>query len=580
MNIRSKRFLLPLSVLTVGLVFAAACGGGDGGGETPPGGATVTATEPSGGEGVAPADQQKITITNTAPEFVDPHKSNFEQDIGLARMLWRGLYNLVDDGTGTGGVKVVPEMAAGPPAVNGTEYTVKIKPGQQWSDGQPVTAADFVYGITRGCDPDVASPYQYILGAGLLDVNGCDELAQNDDPAQKQALVDALGVTAPDESTLVLSLGRVVPNFETLTSLWVTYPARKDVIEAKGDQWSLPENIVTNGPFTLSEYTAGNGGQAVLVPNPNWQGTEPALQQITVKFIDDLTAALRGFGTGEIQMTAIQPTDVAQARDQYGDEVIVDPGARITAVEVQLADATLADFNVRLALSRAIDREELVRVVFDDVHIPAYFWTVNAAVGAVGSEPFKNKIGFDVAAAKQALADAGYADGAGFPELAILLTDTPINRDLADYLVKAWSDNLGITVTPEFVEGRVRSQRFNDRDFQLLPGGWQSDYPDIENFIVGLFDTDGGNNKYGCSMPEIDAAITKAGAATDDAARIAAYQEAETVIVNNLCGVIPIYQNGRPWVVDSTVGGVVTSGVLDAGSPGNWCPECWYVKAP
>ncbi len=585
MNVRNRWFLILAGLLSAVLVFGAACGGDDddAGDNTPTAGETADATTGpgDGGEGQAPADQQKLTATSTAPQFVDPHKSNFEQDIALARMLWRGLYNLADDGEG--GVEVVPDMADGEPTVSGTEYTVKIKPGQEWSDGQPVTAADFVYGLTRACDPEVAAPYQYILGAGLLDLNGCDALTQNQDPAQREALIAALGATAPDDSTLVLSLGRTVPNFTTLMSLWITYPAREDVVSANPDTWSNPETIVANGPFTMTAFTPGNGGLAVMAPNPGWQGKQPALQEVTIRFIDNLASALTDF-PDQIHLTAIQPTDVSAARDRHGDQIQVDPGARITAVEVQMEDETLDDFNVRLALSRAIDREELVRVVYDDVHTVAHYWTAQGIVGHLGDEPFEGAIGFDVEAAKSALSEAGFPDGAGFPAMGILLTDSPTNRDFADYLVKAWQDNLGITVTPEFVDGDTRSDRFNAEDFQLLPGGWQSDYPDIENFIVGLFDTPppppaSNNNKYNCSLPEIDAAITAGGQATDNEARIEAYQEAEREIVDNLCGAIPIYQNGRPWAIDDSVGGVIRNGVLDASMPGSWCTECWFIKA-
>lgn len=578
MNLRNRRFVLLTGLLSVMLVFAAACGGNDddNNAKTP----STGATQPSGNAGdMAPADQQKLVTTTTAPEFIDPHRSNFEQDIGIARMLWRGLYNLVDDGNG--GVKVVPAMAAGDPTIAGTEYTVKIKAGQKWSDGKPVTAGDFVYGLTRACDPAVASPYQYILGAGLLELKGCDELTQNKDTSQTEALKAALGAKATDDSTLVLSLGKVVPNFTTLMSLWVTFPARKDVVEANPTNWSNPATIVTNGPFTLKEYTPGNGGQVVFVPNPNWSGQKPALQEITAKFIDDLTVAFRGYQTGEIQTTQIQAGDVQTAKDQGLDkELIVDGGARISSVQVQMENPTLKDFNVRLALSRAINREELTRVVFDDVNKPAHYWTVKGVAGFQGDTAgFEDKIGFNVEAAKAALSTAGFPGGAGFPAIGMLLSDSPTNRDLADYLVKAWSDNLGITITPEFVEGKTRSQRFNAEDFDLFaPGGWQSDYPDTENFIVGLFDTDGGNNHYNCSMPEIDAAIKEGGQASNDEARIAAYQKAEKAIVENLCGVIPIYQNGRPWLVKTNVGGMTTNGVLDAGMPGNWCAECWYIK--
>ncbi|MDE3094748.1 MAG: peptide ABC transporter substrate-binding protein [Chloroflexota bacterium] len=582
MNVRNRWILLLAAPMAVALTLAAACGGTSSTDKTATaaaGGAGTTPTSTQTGglpADAAPASQQKITMQSTEPQFYDPHRSNFEQDIAVERMLFRGLYNLTDDGSG--GVKVVPGDAAGPPTISGNVYTVKLKSGLKWSDGKALTAADYVYGFQRECDPTVASPYQYVLGAGLGDLKGCDELFNNKDATKTQALKDALGVKALDASTLEFTLNRPVATFETIWSLWATFPSRQDVIQKFGDKWTDPGNIVVNGPFTMSELVPKD--HVTLKPNPEWSGQKPAIQQLTIKFIDDLSAALKSFQTGELQMTAIQPTDVKVVKGDpsLSSELVIDPTARITAIEMQLKDPALAKFDVRLALSRAIDRKTLVDVVFDGVYTPATYWVVKGLKGFQGNSAFDSTIGFDKAAAQAAMASAGYPNGQGFPTLKLTLTDTPSNRNLADFLIKQWKDNLGITVTPDFVDGKTRSQRFNSGNFQLFPGGWQLDYPDIENPLVGLFDTGGGNNKYNCSDPAIDAAFKEATNATTEAARIAAYQKVETLVVTKLCGVAPIYQNAVPYLVNAKVGGVVPNGTIDASGPGTYCVECWYVK--
>ncbi len=578
MSIKNRWFALVVGLLSVALVFGAACGGdddddGDGGGETPSAGASATPS--GGGDGdQAPADQQKISIQFPEPEFYDPHRSNFEQDIGVERMLFRGLYNLTDDGSG--GVKVENAMAAGDPTINGAVYTVKLG-AHKWSDGKAVTAQDFVYGITRACDPAVASPYQYLLGAGLGDVVGCDALTKNEDPAQAETLKAALGVKAVDETTLEITLTKAIPTFKTVFSLWPTFPARQDVIEAKGDAWTDAGNIVTNGPFTISAKTPGDS--VVLAPNANWAGKKPALQEITIKFIDDIAAAYKAFQNGELQATSILSTDIktAKADADLADQLVVVGSARITAVEIQMENEALSDLNLRMALSRSIDRETLNNIVYDGSHKPATYWVVEGVTGFQGNAAFEDKIGYDVDAAKAAL--KAYTDsGKTLPTLRFTTRDTPQRRNEFDFLSKAWKDTLGIEVTPEFVDSKTRSQRFNAEDFDLFPGGWQLDYPDIENPLVGLFDTDGGNNHYNCSMPEIDAAFAEANAATSNEARIKAYQKVETLVVTNLCGVIPMYQDGLPFLVSDKLGGVVPNGTIDAGLPGTYCVECWFVK--
>ncbi len=588
MSIRSRWFLLFAGLMSATLVIAAACGGtssGDktktatsGGGKTPAAGTTTAA----GGD-QAPADQQKITIQSPEPEFYDPHRSNFEQDIAVERMLFRGLYNLTDDGKG--GVKVVPMMAEGEPTVAGSVYTVKLKAGLKWSDGKALTSDDFVYGFQRECDADVASPYQYVLGAGLGEVKGCDELFNNKDAAQKQALTDALGVKAVDATTLQFTLNKPIATFTTIWSLWATFPSRKDVITQFGDKWTDPANIVVNGPYTLKEVVAKD--HATFAPNPNWVGQKPAIQQITVKFIDDLSAAFKAFQNGELQATQILATDttVAKADSTLKNELIIVPSSRITTIEVQMKDATLGGtsdtdpkaYNLRLALSRAINRQQLVDAVYDGVHSPATYWVVKGLNGFQGNEPFDSKIGYDLTAAKKALADAGYPNGTGLPTFTLIYRDTPERRNEGDFLQKAW-DAIGVKVTPQYVDSKARSAAFNSQQFQLFQGGWQLDYPDIENPLVGLFNTGGGNNNYNCSDPEIDQAYKDASAATSDAARIAAYQKAETLIVTRLCGIIPMYQDSLPFVMSPKLGGVVSNGVINAGTPGNYAVENWFVK--
>ena len=595
MNTRSKWFLLPMSLVTAGLVFAAACGGDDDGDETPTGGttpgATAAATEPTGDK--APADQQKITIQLGEPQFLDPHRSSFEQDIGVERMLFRGLYNLTDDGAG--GVKVEPMMAesepqvraisstggrlAAPSAQEPTVYTVKLKSGLMWSDGEPLTAQHFADGAKRGCDPAVAADYGYLWGPGYLDMVGCAELQANEDEAQKQALMDALGVRAVDDTTIEYTLNQTNDRFTMIMALWVTFPARLDVIEANGDAWTQPGNIVSNGPYMLTAYTAGES--LVLEPNPNWTaGPTPALQEITIRFIDDLSQAFRAYQSGELQVTRINASDiaVASADSDLADEVLINPSGRITTLQVQMENEVLSDPNVRLALSRAIDREELNEVVFDGTNTPATYWVVKGLAGHQGNEAFDSIIGFDEAAAKAALAEAGYADGAGFPELSIVV-HTPDFIRTAEYLQEQFKTILGIDITIDQVDSPTRSARFREETFELFIGGWQIDYPDIENVLFGLFETDGGNNHYNCSNPDVDAALQTALSAADDDARVAAYEDMETAIVTNLCGVIPMWQDSLPFMVSSQLGGVVANGTIDAGQPGNYCIECWYVKA-
>jgi oligopeptide transport system substrate-binding protein len=159
------------------------------------------------------------------------------------------------------------------------------------------------------------------------------------------------------------------------------------------------------------------------------------------------------------------------------------------------------------------------------------------------------------------------------------VVNTPERIAVAEFLQQQFKEILGINIRIDQVDSPTRSARFREENFDLFIGGWQLDYPDIENPLFGLFETDGGNNHYNCSNPDVDAALQQAQAATSEDDRIKAYQDMETAIITNLCGVAPMYQISVPYMVDSSIGGVVPNGTIDAGQPGNYCIECWYVKA-
>jgi oligopeptide transport system substrate-binding protein len=584
--LKNRGYLLSLVALGA-LVAAAACGGDDGGGEKSP-----AAT----GEGeAAPADQQVLVVQHTEPQYFDPHRSNFEQDISNERMLFRGLYQL--ESTADGGVSAEPAMADGEPTVSadGRTFKIKLKSGLKWSDGVPLTAQHFVDGIvSRGCGPDVSNDYTYLLQSaaigGIIGVKGCDEysaaMGTTDEPKtpteqELAALREAVGVKAIDDTSLEIELvDPKLPNsFKQIFSLWKTFPARLDVIKKYGDKWTDPGNIVVNGPFTMTEFVPKD--HITLEPNPNWAlEPKPKLRKLTIKFIDDPAVAFRAYQTGEIDIVNFPESEIptVKADATLSKEMITEGTGRIDSVEMQLKDPVLKDFNVRLALSRAIDRETLNQVVYNGASIPATYWLVKGLAGYQGNAPFEKIIGYDVTAAKKALADAGYPDGNGFPALKLLLRDDAVQRSLGEFLQNQWKTNLGIKVDLEFVDSKTRSSRFNSEQFQLFRGGWQIDYPDPENPLIGLFTTEGGNNHYNCSDPDIDAKLKAALTESDNDKRIKLLSDAETLIVTKLCGVAPITQLARVYLVRSKVGGIETNGTIDAGLPANWCAECWFIK--
>ncbi|HLA19762.1 MAG TPA: peptide ABC transporter substrate-binding protein [Dehalococcoidia bacterium] len=552
------RWLWLLAAMAVIAVVAfAACEEDKGGGKTP----TPTAGErQDGGE---------MTVASFEFASLDPHFSSFAQDISLHRMIWRGLYSLDKDN------KPQPAMAADMPVVtdDGKTYTMTLRDGLLWSDGEPLTAADFELGIKRTCNPAVAGEYEYVIDASIV---GCGDHFNNE-AGFDQALEDAIGVKALDDTTLEIKLNQAQPTWTIIMSLWMTFPAPKHLIQSSGAEWPTdPAKLAYNGPYILTAYSPQDS--VTLVPNPNWaapDGVKATLDKLTIKFIDDLAQADRAFGTGELDFANVDRTQLASIAAQYADEYlkVVIPSTR--GVEMQMKNETLANLDVRLALSQAIDRVKLNEVVAGGGNEPSTTWLPPSTSGPA-PDAFEAEIGFNVDSAKQHLSDAGYPGGAGFPTLTILTGDTPSAQKTGEFLVEQWNVNLGITVKQEVVDSKTRSQRFTDEQFELYPGGWIQDYPDAENWIVGLFNTGGTLNNYNCSDPEIDDLVEKAQFNTNDAERISQYQEANRLISTRACGIAPYWQENNHYLISSKVVGMKENATgQDGAMAGDWMAEAW-----
>ncbi|HEX5939568.1 MAG TPA: peptide ABC transporter substrate-binding protein [Dehalococcoidia bacterium] len=543
-------------------------------------------------DGAAAGDRQEggeVILHSLEPEEFDPHASSFASDISFERMVWRGLYsldaenNVVFDANG---------IAAGEPEISedGMTFTVTMNEGLTWSDGDDLLAEDFVAGFKRTCNPVNAGDYAYLL-TDLTPIAGCADffnaLTDADgnaiDPAtvDLQALEDAVAVTAVDDLTIEITLAAPSVTFPIIMSLWPTFPVpvhlpqfANQTPDAPGEWGSDPSSLVYNGPYVWVEYTAQDS--IVLEPNPNWSGsTQPVLDRVTLRLIDDAAVANNAFRNEELDFALADSSQLAALEQEFPNEFLLVAIPSTRGVEMQLEDEVLSDLNVRIALSKAIDRETLNEVVTSGGNIPTTSWIPEEISGTpIGT--FDEAIGFDPEGAAAALAEAGFEGGAGFPELEILVGDSPSARATAEFLQQQFLEILGINTTIAVVDSATRSTRFTSEEFDLFPGGWIQDYPDPENWIVGLFDTDGGNNHYNCSMPEIDSLVAEAISNTNDEERREQYREIESLIVENVCGIAPYWHESNKYLIrDHLVGFRENAVGQDAVIAGDWFAEGW-----
>lgn len=549
--------------------------------------------EPAEDDGAAVGDRTEggeLILHSLEPEGFDPHASNFAQDISFARMVWRAPYSLDAENN------VVAEangIAADLPEVSedGLTYTITLNEGLTWSDGDDLTAEDFVAGIKRTCNPNNTGYYAYLY-IDIAPITGCGEyfnaLAEDDagvapDPATVDlaALEEAILVTAVDPQTIEIVLTAPAPTFPILLTLWTAMPVPTHIDRfanaAPGEfpDWGLdPAGLAYNGPYVWVDYSAQDS--IVLEPNENWSGATPTtLDQITLQLIDDAAVANNAYRNDELDFALADSTQLQQLEQEFGDEylLVVVPSTR--GLEMQLEDETLADETVRLALSKAIDRETLNTVAASDGNVPTTSW-IPEEVSRVPIGTYDEAIGFDPEGAAALLEEAGYPGGEGFPVLSILVGDTPAARATAEVIQQSFAEVLGIETEIEVVDSATRSSRFNNEDFDLFPGGWIQDYPDPENWIVGLFDTDGGNNHYNCSNPELDALIEEALRNPNDEERIEQYQQAEEIIVTTICGIAPYWHETNKYLIKPYLVGFHEFATgQDAVIAGDWNAEAW-----
>jgi oligopeptide transport system substrate-binding protein len=201
--------------------------------------------------------------------------------------------------------------------------------------------------------------------------------------------------------------------------------------------------------------------------------------------------------------------------------------------------------------------------------------------GGVTEDSFAKTIGYNPDQAKKTLAEAGFADGKGFPVLTITVNDVPDRRATAEFLKEQWKKVLNIDIDIEVVDSKTRASKFTSEDYDLFPGGWTQDYPDPENWVAGLFTTGGANNHYGISNKTLDDLFAKASFNTNDEERRKQYQEINQLLSEApLLGGPVLYQESFNSIVKSKVHGPKeNAGPLDAFLCGDWNSEAWFIDS-
>jgi oligopeptide transport system substrate-binding protein len=488
---------------------------------------------------------QEITINalQGEPDNLDPNRSNFATEAAVIRQVFEPLLTFDKD------LKPAPAAASSyDVSQDGKTYTFHLRQGAKWSDGQPVTAKDFAYSFKRILDPATAADYAtFFTDAGIVGAA---------DFNSKKGTADSVGVRAKDDNTLEIQLESPIGYFPNIAALWVASPLRQDVIEKAGDGWAQnPATYIGNGAFKMSEWV--HQDHITLVPNPNYAGTKPTLQKVTLLMVTSNEADYAAYRNNERDWTLVPDADVQVVRNdpQLSKEAHEYTELTTFWLVMNNAKAPLDKPLVRKAFAKAIDRQAMIRDIASGVGKPT---TSMIPPGMPGFQPDLGKdIDFDATAAKDLLKQAGFANPAQFPQLRFKFGTTSANQARAEFIQAQLKQNLGIDIVLDSMESKAYQAAYKAKDYDLAWTGWSADYPDPQNFMTGLFGCAASNNKYNYCNKEFDAAAAKGDTGTDLNQRLQAYAQAQGILVSDL-PVAPLYNRGRmvlvkPWVQNMVI---------------------------
>lgn len=452
-------------------------------------------------------------------------------------------------------------MLEGEPEISedGTVYTYKIKENANWSNGDPVTADDFVYAWQRLVNPDQAATYSY-LAAGIIQ-NATQIIDGEMDPSE-------LGAVAVDEKTLEVTYEKPVPYLEGLLSMAPFYPLNQAYVEEQGENYATnSDTVLYNGPFTLAGWDGTNLNWQLLKNDGYWDAENVQLDTINYQVLKETSTALNLFDSGEIDYTTVTGEYVAARQgDPNMDNSPESSVFYMKMNQERNGEATpLANENIRRGVAKAVDKQSFADQVLQNGSLPAdYLVPAGLATNPSTQADFREDasevnslVSYDVEAAKEAF-DAGLEElGTDSITLELLVDDTENAKRSAEYIQGQLQTNLpGLQVSIVSVPFKNRIAANTAQDYDLQISGWGADYADPINYLE-LFITDGNNNNSGYSNEEYDALIASATNETEDLdQRWADLVSAETILLED-AAIAPLYQRYGAYLEQPTVEGVV-----------------------
>jgi oligopeptide transport system substrate-binding protein len=490
---------------------------------------------------VALGDREQILHRSIGVDLsdLDPHLAAQASDYSVLSALLEGL--LAEDPVDLHPVPGVAERWDVAP--DGLVYTFHLRADARWSNGRPVTSADFVASWRRILTPELGAT----TASQLYVIRGAEAFSRSGGP------FSAVGLEAPDPRTLVVTLEHPAPWFPSVLSspAWLPVPmdtlTRYGAATRRGNPWAAPGTWVGNGPFDLRTWR--HGEEIVVARSPTyWDAEHVKLREIHFHAFDSLDSEERAFRAGQIHLTdALPPARIGAYRRDSPGLLRIDPllGTYFFRINVR----RLGDVRVRLALALAVDRSSIVGRILQGGQAPAYSLTPPGLQG-YAPDPIQRE---DADEARRLLAEAGHPGGRGLPTYELLYNNSETHREIAEAVQQMWRRELGVGV--RLVNEELKSTEEDRRtgSFDILRSSWIADYADPSAFLE-MWRSDSGNNFTGWSSAAFDALLSSAARTSDRGARQAFYAQAERLLLRE-APIITLFHYTHVFLIRASVQG-------------------------
>jgi len=481
------------------------------------------------------------------PPSLDQHTTTDTLSGQILSLVMEGLVRYGKDGGFIKGMADKYEVSK-----DGLTYTFTLRKGITWSNGDPVTAADFVYGIKRAINPDTASEYAYIL----YDIKNAQEANEG------KVGLDQLGVKA-EGNKVIFTLKGPVPYFLSILCFPTALPGNEKFITAKGaDYASDVENLLFNGPYTITTWK--HSDKMILTKNPKyWDAKGRMIDTITGFMISDSGTAITMFLNKELDQVGVPGPRIQELTDK-GYPVMDFSDSSVWYLELNVTDPVFKNVKIRKALALSLDRASFVKNVVKNNSMVAMSFVSPYINGAkkyfrdeVPNTYFKDN---DPVGAKALLAEGMKELGLSkIPSFSMICDDTDRAKIIAASIQDMEMKNLGVEFVLEPMPFKARLQKMTSKDFQMVFAGWGADYNDPMTYM-DLWITDGGNNHTSYSSAAYDGLIAKAKAEPNPAKRMQYLVDAEKLLMADM-PIVPVYYRMQSWVKQTNISGVIRRAV-------------------